>query len=238
MSFSVKPVLTGERAVLRPFTEEDASVMARILADPEVVRLTGSPNEEFGLDRLRSWYGSRSEQTDRLDLGIADRASGELVGETVLHEWDEANRSCCFRILIGPGGRGRGLGTEAVRLTVGHGFERLGLHRVSLYVFTHNPRARRAYEKAGFVAEGVERQTLWQDGEWIDAVRMSILAPEWAAHLGYPDGDRRRPDGGRSRPDGDPGHPEGDRGRPEGDPGQPDGDPGQPGSGWVSSTAL
>ncbi|WP_328223115.1 GNAT family N-acetyltransferase [Streptomyces sp. NBC_00310] len=199
MSFSDKPVLTGERAVLRPFTEADASVMARILADPEVVRLTGSPTEEFGLERLRSWYGSRNDRADRLDLGIVDRASGELVGETVLNEWDEANRSCCFRILIGPGGQNRGLGTEAVRLTVGHAFERLGLHRVSLYVFTHNPRARRAYEKVGFVAEGVERQTLWQGGEWIDAVRMSVLAPEWAAHRGRPDSGRggRDEQGGR-----------------------------------------
>ncbi|MDX3620031.1 GNAT family protein, partial [Streptomyces europaeiscabiei] len=50
-----------------------------------------------------------------------------------------------------------------------------------------NPRAQHAYEKAGFVAEGVERQTLWQDGEWIDTVRMSVLAPEWAAHQGRPD---------------------------------------------------
>lgn len=37
------------------------------------------------------------------------------------------------------------------------------------------------------MAEGVERQTLWQDGEWIDTVRMSVLAPEWAAHQGRPD---------------------------------------------------
>ncbi|MBP5863619.1 GNAT family protein [Streptomyces scabiei] len=197
MSFSRKPVLTGERAVLRPFTMDDAPVMARILADPEVVRLTGSPAEEFGADRLRSWYGSRNDHADRLDLAIVDRASGELVGEAVLNEWDEANRSCCFRILIGPRGRGRGLGTEAVRLTVGHAFEEVGLHRVSLYVFTHNPRARRVYEKAGFVAEGVERQTLWQDGTWIDAVRMSVLAPEWAGHRGRPGGHGERPDGGR-----------------------------------------
>ncbi|MFF6780046.1 GNAT family N-acetyltransferase [Streptomyces sp. NPDC012510] len=203
MNFSEKPVLTGERAVLRPFTGDDAPVMARILDDPQVVRLTGSPTEAIGSERLRSWYGSRSEQTDRLDLGIVDRASGELVGEAVLNEWDEANRSCCFRILIGPGGRDRGLGTEAVRLTVGHAFERVGLHRVSLYVFTHNPRALRAYEKVGFVAEGVERQTLWQDGEWIDAVRMSILAPEWAAHRGRPEGDPRRPDSDHGGPDGD-----------------------------------
>ncbi|MFM9552208.1 GNAT family N-acetyltransferase [Streptomyces caniscabiei] len=190
MSLFENPVLTGEKAVLRPFSEDDAPVMARILADPEVVRLTGSPTESFELDRLRSWYGSRNDQTDRLDLGIVDRASGDLVGEAVLNEVDEANRSCCFRILIGPGGQDRGVGTEAVRLTVGHAFEHIGLHRVALYVFTHNPRARRAYEKVGFVAEGIERQTLWQGGEWIDAVRMSILAPEWAAHRGRPEEDR------------------------------------------------
>ncbi len=190
MSFSVKPVLTGERAVLRPFTEDDVPVMTEILRDPEVIRLTGSPTEEFAPDRLHSWYTSRNTQADRLDLGIVDRASGELVGEAVLNEWDEHNRSCGFRILIGPGGRDRGLGTEAVRLIVGHAFEQLGLHRVSLHVFAFNPRARRAYEKAGFVAEGVERQTLLHAGEWIDDVRMSVLAHEWAAHRGHPDLDQ------------------------------------------------
>ena len=82
-----------------------------------------------------------------------------------------------------------------VRRLFGHAFEGLGLHRVSLYVYTHNPRARRAYEKVGFVAEGVERETLWQGGEWIDAVRMSVLAPEWATHRGRPDGGR--PHGGQ-----------------------------------------
>ncbi|OQQ16441.1 GNAT family N-acetyltransferase [Streptomyces sp. M41(2017)] len=186
MSFSEKPVLTGERTVLRPFTVDDVPVMAEILRDPDVLRLTGSPVAEFGAERLRQWYGTRSEQPDRMDLGVVDRATGELVGEAVLFEWDEHNRNCTFRILVGPSGRDRGLGTEATRLIVGHAFEQLGMQRVSLHVFTFNPRARRAYEKAGFVAEGVERQTLLHDGEWIDAVRMSVLAHEWAAHRGRP----------------------------------------------------
>lgn len=51
------------------------------------------------------------------------------------------------------------------------------------------------------MAEGVERQTLWQDGEWIDTVRMSVLAPEWAAHQGRPDMGRGQP-GGRGEPRG------------------------------------
>ncbi|MBL1097578.1 GNAT family N-acetyltransferase [Streptomyces coffeae] len=185
--FATKPVLVGEKVRLRPFTEEDAPEMAVILEDEEVRRFTGEPTAPaFEERRLREWYGSRGTQPDRLDLAVVDRANGTLVGEVVLYEWDEPNRSCAFRTLLGPRGRDRGLGTEATRLIVGHGFERLGLHRISLGVFAFNPRARRAYEKVGFVAEGVEREALLYEGAWIDAVMMSVLDREWAAHRGHP----------------------------------------------------
>ncbi|MCG5436294.1 GNAT family N-acetyltransferase [Micromonospora foliorum] len=72
-------------------------------------------------------------------------------------------------------------------VVVGHGFERLCLHRISLEVFAFNPRARRVYEKVGFVAEGVLRQVLRDGDDWVDATVMSILAPEWAAHRGHPE---------------------------------------------------
>ncbi|MGW4751353.1 GNAT family N-acetyltransferase [Streptomyces chartreusis] len=185
--FSVKPVLTGDRTVLRPFTEADAAVMAEIIEDPEVVRFTGEASEEFSLERLRSWYGSRSAQNDRLDLAVTDRATGELVGEVVLYEWDATARSCTFRTLVGPRGRGRGIGTEATRLIVGHGFEQLGLHRIQLEAYGHNPRALRVYEKAGFVVEGVRREADFRDGQWVDWVMMAVLDHEWAAHHGRPD---------------------------------------------------
>ncbi|WP_327035317.1 GNAT family protein [Micromonospora ureilytica] len=116
-----------------------------------------------------------------------DRATGACVGEVVLNDWDPVNRSCNFRTLLTAAGRDRGLGTEAVRLIVGHGFGRLGLHRISLEVFAFNPRARRAYQKVGFVVEGVLRQVLRDGDDWVDAVVMSILAPEWAAHRGHPE---------------------------------------------------
>jgi RimJ/RimL family protein N-acetyltransferase len=93
---------------------------------------------------------------------------------------------CDAAALIGPNGRDRGLGTEATRLIVGHGFEQLGLNRIALGVFNFNPRAIRAYEKAGFVAEGTEREALLHEDEWIDATYMSILAREWAARIHTP----------------------------------------------------
>ena len=186
--FSVKPVLTGERTVLRPFTAADADTMAEIIDDPEVRRFTGESPNFLTRDFLRSWYGSRSAQPDRLDLAVTDRLTGELVGEVVLYDWAPAHRSCTFRTLLGPAGRGRGIGTEAVRLIVGHGFDHVGLHRIALDLFSHNDRARHVYVKVGFVEEGVTRQSVLRDGEWYDETLMSILAPEWAEHGGRPNG--------------------------------------------------
>jgi RimJ/RimL family protein N-acetyltransferase len=164
--------------------------MCSLLLDPEARVLTGSVHDEAQAhaqespaedELLRHWYATRNDQTDRLDLAITDRATRECVGEAVLSQWDPGNESCDFRILIGPSGRNRGFGTEATRLIIGYGFERLGLHRISLEVYAFNPRARRAYEKVGFRPEGVLRECLRYNGEWIDATVMSILAPEWTA---------------------------------------------------------
>lgn len=165
-----------------------------MLRDFEALKLTGSmdgPDDMPEWDasaeaKFRGWYSTRKDQTDRLDLAVVDQASGEAAGEAVLNDWHAGNRSCSFRIMLGPRGRDRGLGTESVRMIVGYGFEQLRMHRIALEVYSFNPRARRVYEKVGFVAEGVLRDALRWDGEWIDATVMSILAPEWDRHHGYP----------------------------------------------------
>ncbi|MER7582066.1 GNAT family protein [Kitasatospora sp. NPDC097691] len=184
ISFAEKPTLTGERVVLRPVRVVDA--LAAAAADPEADRLTGT-HETFSLEALERWYGSRAEHADRLDLAIAERTTGECVGEVALSDLDVQNRSCSFRIsLFDRRSFGQGLGTEASRLILAHAFEAVGVHRIELEVFAFNPRARHVYEKLGFVHEGTRRDALCWDGEWIDGHTMAILADEWATHRGHP----------------------------------------------------
>ncbi|HZE40341.1 MAG TPA: GNAT family protein [Stackebrandtia sp.] len=185
--FSIKPTLKGERATLVPMAPEHFPALWKAMNDPEVTRYTGSRGETTE-EVARHWTSTRGDTTDRLDLAIVDNATGECVGEAVLNEWEPEDRRCNFRIMIGPDGQGRGLGTDATRLIVGYGFETLGLHRISLGVYAFNPRARRAYEKAGFVREGVERDELLWDGQWVDNIIMSILEDEWRRHRGHPEG--------------------------------------------------
>lgn len=187
--FATKPVLTGRLVTLRPFLPaEDLPVMARILSDPEVRRLTGGVTTTAEArqpepldDRLRSWYASRNAQRDRLDLAVEDAETGRLVGEVVLNDHDAATRSCNLRCLLGPEGRDRGLGTEALRLLLAHGFGPLGLQRVTLEVFEFNPRARHVYERLGFVATGLRQEALVFDDVPVAAVDMELTAQRWAA---------------------------------------------------------
>lgn len=183
---ATKPTLHGTLVTLRPFREGDGEVMARILSDPEVRRLTGSVETTREAeqpqpldDRLRDWYATRGDQPDRLDLAVEDRATGALVGEVVLNELDREALTCNLRVLVGPEGRGRGLGTEAVGLATAYGIETLGLRRITLEVFEFNPRGQRVYEKVGYAVTGVRPDALLFDGVAVAAVDMAVDADTW-----------------------------------------------------------
>lgn len=57
---------------------------------------------------------------------------------------------------------GIGLVSEAIDLAVNYVFNSLNLNRFQLEVYSHNPIGIKAYEKAGFIKEGVLRETIVQ----------------------------------------------------------------------------
>ncbi|GGK57186.1 GNAT family N-acetyltransferase [Ornithinimicrobium pekingense] len=184
------PTLTGDLVALRPADGRDAPCLHALMADPEVTRLTGSAHSSedltsarWSVEQLVEVYDRWSKAEDRLVWAVVERTSGAVVGEALLLDHDPGNRSCSFRIWIS-GARDRGLGTEATRLAVGHAFTTLGLHRVQLEVYAFNPRARRVYEKVGFVLEGTQREALLFDGRWVDLHLMGMLEQDWRAAAG------------------------------------------------------
>lgn len=179
-----KPVLEGRLITLRPLTEKDADVMFAAADNAEVNRLTGT-TQTATLEQYRTHYARLLAAQDRVDYAIIPNEKPEkVVGEVVLNAIDEQNRSANFRImLLNESYFGKGYGSEATRLMVKHGFERLELHRIDLEVYDFNPRAARVYEKAGFVREGVKRDVLFWDGAFHSAIVMSILELEYRTSL-------------------------------------------------------
>ena len=75
--------------------------------------------------------------------------------------------------------RGQGYGFEAVSLICKFAFYELGLHKIRLAVNSNNQKAIHVYEKVGFKKEGIDREALFQDGQWLDIYNYGILQKEW-----------------------------------------------------------
>ena len=98
----------------------------------------------------------------------------------MLFDLDRLNGSAELGIFIGEKAEwGKGYGTDAVNALVDFGFDSLRLERIWLNVWTENDRARRSYEKAGFVHEGTLRHDRYEGGRYTDGHIMSILHDEW-----------------------------------------------------------
>ncbi|MEP4186767.1 MAG: GNAT family protein, partial [Anderseniella sp.] len=141
------PILTGAGVRLRPLVAGDAEAMYASMDDVETLRLTGTQSS-FTYEQIRRHCEHVEQAEDRLDYII--EVAGQPIGEAVLNCVDELNRSASFRIAIWQDDdRNKGIGTEATRLLVRHGFDVVGLNRIELEVYSFNPRARRVYESIG-----------------------------------------------------------------------------------------
>ncbi|MFC4455341.1 GNAT family protein [Deinococcus sonorensis] len=170
--------LSTARLQLVPLSTEHLDQVMAGLHHREFMRLTGT-HGTFTRDAVDRFLDRVTRADDRADWAILRASDGTYLGEVVLNDLDQHNRSMSFRIALNhPAMVGQGYGTEATRAVVEYGFDVVGLHRISLGVYAFNPRARRVYEKCGFVHEGVERDALNWEGEWVDLHRMSMLATD------------------------------------------------------------
>ncbi|NTW90809.1 MAG: GNAT family N-acetyltransferase [Erysipelotrichaceae bacterium] len=188
VSFINKPVLIGNRIILRPFENNDIQDMIEILNEPEVKKLTGSVTndndaikimDEDEKIRVSEWYKTRNVQSDRLDLAITLKDSNQIIGEVVFNEYDELTNNVNFRVLISQSYSNQGLGSEAIQLFIQYGFEQLNLHKISLEVFSFNPRAEHVYTKVGFKLEGIKREDFKYNEMYIDTKVFGFLKSEY-----------------------------------------------------------
>ena len=173
------PFLIGEWIYLRPLAEADLDRCLRWINDPEILFTLG---RRFPMSRTleREWLASRYKSENELSLALVLKDGDRHIGNCGFNEIDRGNRRAVFGILIGESERwGCGYAPEAARLLLRFGFAELNLHRISLEVYSHNMRARRAYEKAGFVHEGTMRESYFRNGRYHDTLIMGILKSEW-----------------------------------------------------------
>jgi aminoglycoside 6'-N-acetyltransferase len=169
------PVLRGERVVLRPVRDEDASALHAMLREPAVQPWWG----DWDLARVRADLIAEQEWEVVMAIEVAGVVAGVLlVGEEDAPEYRHASLDVSLREAY----QGQGIGPEALRLAIAHLIEERGHHRLTIDPAAANERAIRAYERLGFKPVGIMRRyERAPDGTWRDGLLMDLLADEFVA---------------------------------------------------------
>lgn len=171
-------LLRGDHVELTALRDADSELLFKWINDREEML----PNASYSPVHERNhaeWFDSIRRRPDVVIFGIHMLVTGELIGSCQLLNVDRRHSTAELQIRIGDDeARGKGYGTEAVRLLLAHAFRDMDLERVQLHVFAGNERAIRAYEKAGFHREGRLRSAVYLDGQRSDVVVMGILRDE------------------------------------------------------------
>lgn len=171
--------LEGKQVYLRPIELADTDWYFAFLYDKETRRLTGT-QKHYSREQIAQYIEGKSQDRSSVLLLIATCSDDTLIGDVAIQDIHPMNRNANIRIAINNSShRGKGYGTEALRLMLEYGFGILNLHRIELSVFSYNERAIHVYEKIGFKREGVQREALFYDHQYYDSIQMSILEHEF-----------------------------------------------------------
>ncbi len=192
MSDEQGALIASERLYFRPVTVDDAE--GKYLAwlnDEEVTRYLETGRFPTSVEGLRAYVEQKTASTTDVFFAIVERATGAMIGTVKLGAINWIHRTAELGILIGERSKwSQGYGTEACRLLLRYGFERLNLHKVILGVVADHAAALRAYETVGFRREGLITDCIFLDGTYRDKVMMGISRQQFEQRS-----DERRPKG-------------------------------------------
>jgi RimJ/RimL family protein N-acetyltransferase len=174
-------MLSGEMIGLRAIGDADIEVFeAELMNDAETrMRSDSRPFRPVAPGSAQSPYRTRDDRPDTVSFAAAELATGELVGEAILWGIDLHNRHAHLGLTLRPAFRGKGMGTDIVRVLCRYGFAVRGLNRLQVDTLTDNEAMIAAAVRAGFVREATLRSEAWVNGRFADLAILGLLATEW-----------------------------------------------------------
>jgi RimJ/RimL family protein N-acetyltransferase len=166
---------------LRAMQDSDIEIFENeLLNDAETrSRSDGRPWRPVTPGSSHSPYRDSEEHSSVVRFSAVELATGELVGEALLWGIDQHNRNAHLGLSLRPAFRGKGLGTDIVRVLCYYGFVIRGLHRLQVDTLADNAAMIGAATRAGFVLEGTLRSPSWVNGAFADEALLGLLATEW-----------------------------------------------------------
>ncbi|MED4202913.1 GNAT family protein [Neobacillus mesonae] len=169
---------------LKYFDRSDFKQLIEWIDSPQFMLQWSGPTFEYPLteSQLEKYIeNANSENAEAMIYKVIETETGKVIGHISLGRIDRKHKSARIgKVLIGDQSvRGKGIGQQMINGILSIAFDELHLHRVSLGVFDFNTSAITCYEKAGFIKEGLLRDSSKNVDEYWNQWEMSILENEW-----------------------------------------------------------
>jgi RimJ/RimL family protein N-acetyltransferase len=175
--------LTGKTVALRPLDLADAMDLFAAGSDDALWAYMPRPAPR-SVEETESMIREALIETEaqrEVAFAIVSARSGRAVGSTRFLDLQRRHRALEIGwTWIGVPWQRTAINTESKLLLLGHAFDALGAHRVTLKTDARNERSRRAIERIGGTQEGVlRRHRVCWDGFVRDTVYYGIVDNDW-----------------------------------------------------------
>lgn len=171
--------ILGENVYLSPYNPEDVAIFTKWMNDRAVTDGLGDSAAQFNLLNEKKWMEDILNNNE-IAYSIVLNNGDILIGSIGLFEIKQIHGTATVGLYIGEvENRGKGYGTEAMKLLVGHAFGVLNLRNIMLTVFDFNENAYKSYIKVGFKEFGRRKKAYYLNNQYYDTIFMEITREDW-----------------------------------------------------------
>ena len=164
--------------------EKDPEVESRWTHDLSYLRMLSRdlarPLSQAQLKKKYEGIEKGMEEHNLIYYTIRRKEDNGLLGFLRLDWIEWSHGAAQLKMGIGDAAeRGKGYGSQALRLLLRFAFDELNLYRLTVTLSEDNPHGIDFFKKFGFVEEVRRRRALLRDGQTYDLLMLGLLKDEW-----------------------------------------------------------
>lgn len=174
--------ISTDRLILRPINRGDAELVFRYRSDALTNKYQGWIPKT--IDDVVLFIENRVSPTINItgtwfQLVIIAKDNNTIIGDIGLHFFDPNNKQVEIGCTIHKDYQKQGYASESLSEVLKFLFNNLDKHRIIASIDPRNEGSIKLVEKLGFRKEAHFKESIFQDGEWLDDLVYAMLRKEW-----------------------------------------------------------
>ena len=176
------PILSTTRLILsQPTVADTEDVILQMNSTSEISENTLTLPFPYHKQHADYWFQMAEfsfKKKEAFIFGIREKENLKLIGAVGLH-LDVTNNKAEVGYWLGKSFWNKGYVSEALQKIVEFGFEELHLNKIYASHFPHNPASGKVLQKNGFEFEGILKQEVLKNGQFLDLHRYAIFQEKY-----------------------------------------------------------